>query len=83
MTRLADGITYRQIKEVTDWQLSEEAQRQALAQIVNAISQLDVTQKSNRISHRQHKTNLLTLALQTNEPQHIHHLAVTTPRERS
>jgi hypothetical protein len=44
MARLTDGITYRQIKEVTDWQLGEEAQRQALAQIVNAISQLDVTQ---------------------------------------
>ena len=27
----------------TDWQLSEEAQRQALAQLVNAISYLDVT----------------------------------------
>jgi TnpA family transposase len=30
--------------QVTDWQLTEEAQRQALAQLVNAISQLDVTQ---------------------------------------
>jgi TnpA family transposase len=44
MARLTDGITYRQIKEVTDWQLSEEAQRQALAQLVNALSRLDVTQ---------------------------------------
>jgi TnpA family transposase len=44
MARLTDGITYRQIQQVTDWQLSEEAQRQALAQIVNAVSQLDVTQ---------------------------------------
>jgi TnpA family transposase len=44
MARLTDGITYRQIKQVTDWQLSEEAQRQALAQLVNAISRLDVTQ---------------------------------------
>lgn len=31
-------------KKVTDWQLTEEAQRQALAQLVNAISRLDVTQ---------------------------------------
>lgn len=44
MARLTDGITYRQIKQVTDWQLTEEAQRQALAQLVNAISRLDVTQ---------------------------------------
>ena len=44
MARLTDGITYRQIKQVTDWQLTEEALRQALAQLVNAISRLDVTQ---------------------------------------
>lgn len=43
MAQLTDGITYRQIKHVTDWQLTEEAQRQALAQLVNAISNLDVT----------------------------------------
>jgi hypothetical protein len=44
MAQLTDGITYQQIKQVTDWQLTEEAQRQALAQLVNAISKLDVTQ---------------------------------------
>ncbi len=44
MARLTEGITYPQIKQVTDWQLTEEAQRQALAQLVNAISRLDVTQ---------------------------------------
>lgn len=44
MSRLTEGITYRQIKWVTDWQLLENAQRQALAQAVNAISKLDVTQ---------------------------------------
>ena len=44
MSRLTEGITYRQIKWVTDWQLLEDAQRQALAQVVNAISKLDVTQ---------------------------------------
>jgi TnpA family transposase len=43
MARLTDGITYHQIKRITDWQLSEEAQRQALAQLVNGISHLDVT----------------------------------------
>jgi TnpA family transposase len=43
MARLTDGVTYHQIKRITDWQLSEEAQRQALAQLVNAISHLDVT----------------------------------------
>jgi TnpA family transposase len=44
MAQLTAGITYRQIKEVTDWQLTEESQRQALAQLVSAISQLKVTQ---------------------------------------
>jgi len=43
MARLTDGITYHQIKRITNWQLSEEAQRQAMAQLVNAISYLDVT----------------------------------------
>ena len=31
MARLTDGVSYHQIKRITDWQLSEEAQRQALA----------------------------------------------------
>jgi len=44
MAQLTEAITYPQIKSVTDWQLTEEAQRQALAQLVKAISQLDVTQ---------------------------------------
>lgn len=44
MARLTKGFSYEQIKRVTDWQLAEEAQRQALAQLVNAISNLDVTQ---------------------------------------
>jgi TnpA family transposase len=44
MARLTEGITYRQIKHVTDWQLTEEVLRQALAQLVNAISSLAVTQ---------------------------------------
>jgi len=43
MARLTNGITYHQIKRITDWQLSEEAQRQALAHLANAISHLDVT----------------------------------------
>jgi hypothetical protein len=44
MARLTQGVSYHQIKNITDWQLSEETQRQALAQLVNAISQLDVSQ---------------------------------------
>lgn len=44
MARLTDGVTYREIRHITDWQLTEETQRQALAQLVNAISNLDVTQ---------------------------------------
>ncbi|MFQ5856019.1 MAG: Tn3 family transposase [Anaerolineae bacterium] len=44
MARLTEGVSYEHIKHVTNWQLTEEAQRQALAQLVNAISNLDVTQ---------------------------------------
>ena len=44
MAQLTQNVTYRQIKQITDWQMTEEAQRQALAQVVNAIGRLDVTQ---------------------------------------
>lgn len=44
MARLTPGITYEQIKRVTDWQLTEENQRSSLSKIVKAISDLDVTQ---------------------------------------
>jgi TnpA family transposase len=44
MARLTEGVSYAQIKRVTDWQLTEDAQQTALAQVVNAISQLDITQ---------------------------------------
>lgn len=44
MAQLTQNVSYRQIKQITDWQMTEEAQRQALAQVVNAISQLNVTQ---------------------------------------
>jgi len=43
MSRLAGDISYTQIKWVTDWLLTEEAQRQALAEVVNAISRLDIS----------------------------------------
>lgn len=44
MARLVEHISYEQIKRVTDWQLTEEGQRSALAKVVNALSHLDVTQ---------------------------------------
>ena len=43
MAQLTKGVTYRQIKRITDWQLIEENQRQALALVVNAIANLDMT----------------------------------------
>jgi len=43
MAQLTPGITYRQIKRITDWQLTEETQRSALALVVNAIANLDTT----------------------------------------
>ena len=44
MAQLIEGVTYRRLKNITDWMITEENQREALAQVVNAISQLDITQ---------------------------------------
>lgn len=43
MAQLTPGVTYKQLKRVSDWQLTEEAQRSALATLVHAISRLDAT----------------------------------------
>lgn len=43
MARLTQNVSYEQIHRITDWQLTEDAQRLALAIIVNAISKMDVT----------------------------------------
>ena len=43
MAQLTPGISYKQLKRVSDWQLTEEAQRRALAELVQAISRLDAT----------------------------------------
>ena len=45
MAQLTEGISYTEIKRITDWQLTEEAQRQVLGQLVNAISQLGITHR--------------------------------------
>ncbi len=44
MAHLTNGVSYNRIKHITDWMLTEESQRSALAQVVNAISRLDITQ---------------------------------------
>ncbi len=44
MAHLIEGISYSRMKYISDWHLYEEAQRGALAQVVNAISRLDITQ---------------------------------------
>jgi len=43
MARLTQGVSYEQIRRITDWQLTEDAQRLALALVVNAISKMDVS----------------------------------------
>jgi len=43
MAQLTPGISYKQIKRVSDWQLTEDAQRNALAELVAAIAGLDTT----------------------------------------
>lgn len=44
MAKLIKDVSYNQIKTVTDWQLSDEAQRGALARTVNAITALEVSE---------------------------------------
>jgi hypothetical protein len=43
MAKLIPGFSYKQLKRVSEWQLTEESQRAALAAVVNAISRLDST----------------------------------------
>jgi TnpA family transposase len=41
---IVQGVSYKQLKRITDWQLTEETQRAALAEVVNAIAHLDTSQ---------------------------------------
>ena len=43
MAQITQGVTYKQLKRVSDWQMTEEAQRAALAELVHAICRLDTT----------------------------------------
>lgn len=45
MSRLTQGISYEQIRRIIDWQLTEDAQRSALATIVNAMSRIEITKQ--------------------------------------
>lgn len=44
MAQIIDDISYHRLKQISDWQLNEDNQRSALAKVVNAISNLDITQ---------------------------------------
>ena len=44
MSHLIEDVSYNRIKHISDWMLTGEAQRSALASVVNAISRLDITQ---------------------------------------
>jgi len=44
MSRMVQGVSYRQIQRITDWQMTEDNQRSALASLVNAIADLDTSQ---------------------------------------
>ena len=43
MADLVSDASYRQIKRVSDWQMTEESQRSALAELVSAIAGLDTS----------------------------------------
>jgi TnpA family transposase len=43
MAQIIAGVSYKQIKHIFDWQITDEAQRSALADVVNGISGIEVT----------------------------------------
>lgn len=43
MAQIISGTSYKQIKHIFDWQITDDAQRQALAQVVNGIGGIEVT----------------------------------------
>ena len=43
MSQLTRDVSYKQLKPVSDWQLTDEAQRGALAELVGAIAALDTS----------------------------------------
>lgn len=43
MAQIIRGSSYKQIKHIFDWQITDDAQRQALAQVVNGIGGIEVT----------------------------------------
>ncbi|MGC1953325.1 MAG: Tn3 family transposase, partial [Gammaproteobacteria bacterium] len=43
MAQLVEGISYGQLKRFSDWQMTEEIQRTALAELVSAISDLEAS----------------------------------------
>jgi hypothetical protein len=43
MAQFTPGISYWQLQRITDWQLTNETQRAALVDVVNAIARLDIT----------------------------------------
>jgi TnpA family transposase len=43
MAQLVSGIVYKQLKRVSDWQMTEETQRTALVDLVSAISGLETS----------------------------------------
>lgn len=45
MAKLTQGVSYDQISHITDWQLTEDAQRPVLARVVNAITNLDISKQ--------------------------------------
>ena len=45
MAQLTPDVTYEQLKRIADWQLTEEAQRSALAELVGAITGLDTSSR--------------------------------------
>ena len=63
MAQITPGISYWQLQRITDWQLTNETQRAALADVVNAIARLDITSgrgKEKTVHLRLHVAATLT-----------------------
>jgi hypothetical protein len=43
MAQIISGVSYKQIRHIFDWQITDDAQRRALAQVVNGIGGIEVT----------------------------------------
>ena len=60
MSHLTNNVSYNEIKNITDWMLSDESQRSAFVRLVKAISSLDIPFDSYKPRSPQAKLGQIT-----------------------